>query len=312
MTKDFLNRNIITNLRFDILRNISLFVGVVIIFGCTSPSDAISQPEVEEPVLPEMPTQEEADFLHKIDLNNWKVTLPIGNPTEVEPPDILDYANNPLVKDFMYDDSSDSSLVFYTYPGSTTQNSSYSRTELREQMVPGSNSVNWKFSDGGVMEGELALEDISKDSDGKFHRTMVMQIHGRLSNLQRDLIGASSNNAPPILKVYWQNGRVRLLTKKLKDPNVSDLDILKTSSWTDDDGHYFDKVVDNGKFKLKIEASLGKLVVTFNDAETKVYEGADWERWDVFENYFKAGNYLQTTDEGASASVKYYSLEVSH
>ena len=36
-----------------------------------------------------------ADYkLPNIDLNNWKVTLPIGNPTEVKPPAILDYANN--------------------------------------------------------------------------------------------------------------------------------------------------------------------------------------------------------------------------
>lgn len=303
---------VISKLRFDVLRIISLILGVIITFSCTSPNDVISQPDMNEPILPEMPSQDEVGFLHNVDLNNWKVTLPIGNPTEVEPPAILDYANNQLLKDFMYDDASDSSLVFYTYPGSTTQNSSYSRTELREQMVPGSNSVNWKFSDGGVMEGVLALDDISKDAEGKFHRTMVMQIHGRLSNQQRDIIGASSNNAPPILKVYWQKGRVRLLTKKLKDPDVSDLDILKTSSWTDDEGHYFDEVVDNGRFKLKIEASFGKLVVTFNDSETKVYEGPDWERWDVFENYFKAGNYLQTIDEGAFSKVKYYSLEVKH
>ena len=32
----------------------------------------------------------------------------------------------------------------------------------------------------------------------------------------------------------------------------------------------------------------------------------------VFENYFKAGNYLQSKDEGAFATVKYYDLEVSH
>ena len=34
--------------------------------------------------------------------------------------------------------------------------------------------------------------------------------------------------------------------------------------------------------------------------------------WSVFENYFKAGNYLQTTDEHAFSKVKYYFLEISH
>jgi len=76
-------------------------------------------------------------FLPHIDLKNWKVTLPIGDgsPIEVKPPEILNYATNPELKDFMYNDSTDGSLVFYTYPGgATTTNSSYPRTELRELM----------------------------------------------------------------------------------------------------------------------------------------------------------------------------------
>lgn len=268
-------------------------------------------PSVDPDPIVDMPVDNSSNIAD-IDLSNWKVTLPVGDPTEVEPPEILDYANNPLLKDFMYDDTSDASLVFYTYPGETTQNSSYSRTELREQLVPGSNSVNWKFSDTGIMEGELALKEISKDASGKFHRTMVMQIHGRLSNAQRDLIGESSNNAPPVLKVYWQNGRVRVVTKVLKNGGVSDTGILKKDAWTDGEGHYFEEVVNNAKFKVKIEASFGKMSITLNDSETKVYESSDLERWDVFENYFKAGNYLQTTDAGAFARVHYYSLEVKH
>ncbi len=32
----------------------------------------------------------------------------------------------------------------------------------------------------------------------------------------------------------------------------------------------------------------------------------------IFENYFKAGNYFQTRDEGAHATVKYFNLDVSH
>ena len=35
------------------------------------------------------------------------------------------------------------------------------------------------------------------------------------------------------------------------------------------------------------------------------------QKWGVFENYFKAGNYLGTNDSGAFARVKYYNLELS-
>ncbi len=253
------------------------------------------------------------DFkLPEIDLSNWKVTLPIGNPTEVEPPEVLEYATNETLKPFMYNDSINGALVFYTYPGSTTANSSYSRTELREQMVPGSNSTNWRFEQGGRMKGTLQLDEISKESSGKFHRTMIMQIHGRLTNQQRDLIGEDDNNAPPVLKILWDKGRVRVKTKVLKDINVDDVEILKTSSWTDDDGFFFEQEVNNDQFTLEIIASDGRLEVVLNDNERKIYEGIDLERWGVFENYFKAGNYLQTIDEGAFARVKYYDLTVSH
>ncbi|MBP9600186.1 MAG: polysaccharide lyase family 7 protein, partial [Lutibacter sp.] len=79
--------------------------------------------------------------LPTINLSNWKVTLPIGSPTEVLPPAILNYGTNAILKPFFYNDSIKGAVVFYTYPGATTTNTSYSRTELREQMVPGSNST---------------------------------------------------------------------------------------------------------------------------------------------------------------------------
>ena len=43
-----------------------------------------------------------------------------------------------------------------------------------------------------------------------------MQIHGRLSDVQRKLIGAKDNNAPPILKIYWYKGLIRVKSKYLK------------------------------------------------------------------------------------------------
>ncbi len=274
------------------------------------------KPEMERPAnapSEEAELMEGVDyFLPRIDLSHWKVTLPIGNPTEVSPPEILNYANNELLKKFMYNDSTDASLVFYTYPGASTANSSYSRTELREQMVPGSNNTNWTFKQGGRMKGTLAVSDISKDAKGDYHRTIIMQIHGRLTNAQRDMIGQKDNNAPPVLKIYWQNGKVRVKTKELKNVNTTEPEILHEEAWTDDDGHTFSETVGNEKFTLEVIASDGRLEVILNESESVVYDGVHMQKWGVFENYFKAGNYLQTKDTGASAKVKYYSLKVSH
>ena len=254
-------------------------------------------------------------FLPNIDLKKWKVTLPIGDgsPTEVKPPEILNYATNPVLKDFMYNDSTDGTLVFYTYPGGvTTTNSSYPRTELRELMDGASASVNWTFAEGGRMKGTLSVPEISKDAGGNFHQTIIMQIHGRLTNAQKNLIGASDNNAPPMLKIYWNNKKIRVKTKELKNLNASNTEILETNAWGNDDGFYFEEEVGHEKFTLEIIASEGRMEIILNDSESKVYDGIHMEKWGVFENYFKAGNYFQTTSDGAFAIVKYYDLEVSH
>lgn len=272
----------------------------------------IPPPTVEEPEEPGELVEGVDYFLPQIDLSNWKVTLPIGNPTEVEPPAILDYATSDLLQPFMYNDSTDASLVFYTYPGASTANSSYSRTELREQMVPGSNSTNWTFAEGGRMKGRLAMDEISQQSNGDYHRTIIMQIHGRLTNEQRDLIGEDDNNAPPMLKIYWQDSRIRVKTKQLKDLNASDTEILHTSAWEDDDGFYFAENVGFEPFTLEIIASNGRMEIILNDTESVVYEGIHIEKWGIFENYFKAGNYLSTLNVEAFSKVKYYELEVTH
>lgn len=270
----------------------------------------------EDNAEPEIPIIERRFTLPDIDLSNWKVTLPVprsdGKPLEVEPPQILNYATDETLLPFMYNDSTDGSLVFYAYPESSTTNSSYSRTELREQMEPGSNNTNWTFGQGGRMKGTLSVPEISSESGGDRHRTIIMQIHGRLTNEQRDLIQEDDNNAPPVLKIYWQDGRVRVKTKVLKDVNTSDTEILKTSAWEDDEGRYFAEVVGTEQFTLEVIISDGRMEVKMNDSESFVYDGIHMEKWGVFENYFKAGNYLQTSDANAFARVKYYSLEISH
>jgi len=249
-----------------------------------------------------------------IDLSNWKVTLPIGNPKpiNVNPPEILDYANNPVLQKYMYNDPEDGALVFFACPGSTTKNTKYSRCELREQLVPGKNNVNWTFKEGGRMKATIAIDEISKNEKGKYDKVIVLQIHGRLSNEQKKKIGKDDNDAPPIMKIYWNNGKIRLKSKYLKDPNAADDEILRKDAWGNDDGYNFPKKVGFEKFTLEIIASEGKMKVILNDKYSKVYKGLDMKRWGVFENYFKAGNYLASKNEKAFAKVKFYDLKVTH
>ena len=251
-----------------------------------------------------------------IDLTHWKVTIPTpradGKAMEVSPPEIFDYANNEALKEFMYNDSTDGSIVFHAYPGSTTANTKYSRTELREQMESGSNSRNWTFKEGGRMKVKMSVPQVSKDENGKYHKIIIAQIHGRLSNEQKKLIGQKDNNAPPILKIYWHRGKIRVKTKVLKNPKATDLEILDKKAWGDDEGYNFEIPVDKKIFTLEIIVSEGRMEVVLNGFQKAVYKGIDIDRWGIFENYFKVGNYLQTRDKAAFGKVKIYELEVSH
>ncbi|NRD18860.1 polysaccharide lyase family 7 protein [Winogradskyella eckloniae] len=255
--------------------------------------------------------------LPNIDLSHWKVTLPVtndkGKPYEIDPPEILDFANNDVAKPYMYIDSTKGAIVFHAMPTeSKTKNTKYTRSELREQMVPGENNVNWTFADGGKMRGKIQMDEVSKDDEGKYHRVIIMQIHGRLTNEQRDLIGEDDNNAPPILKIYWDKGKIRIKSKVLKDLSASDTEILHEDAWDNDEGFNFEQEVGFRKFTLEVQVSDGKMLIILNDTEYKAYEGIHIKRWGVFENYFKAGNYFQSRDEGAYAKVRFYELEVSH
>lgn len=255
--------------------------------------------------------------LPEIDLSHWKVTLPVNNeegkPYEISPPEILDFASNEVAKPYMYIDSTKGAIVFHAMPtDSKTKNTKYTRSELREQMVPGDNNTNWTFKDGGIMKGKLAMDEVTRDKDGKYHRVIIMQIHGRLTNEQRDLIGEDDNNAPPILKIYWDKGKIRVKTKVLKNLNASETEILHEDAWDNDEGFNFKQEVGFRKFTLEVKVSDGKMVIILNNSEYKVYEGIHMKKWGIFENYFKAGNYFQSRDEGAYAKVRFYELEVSH
>jgi hypothetical protein len=255
--------------------------------------------------------------LPKIDLSNWKVTLPVtnekGKPYEISSPEILDFAKNKIAKPYMYIDSTKGAIVFHAMPtNSKTRNTKYTRSELREQMVPGDNNTNWTFADGAYMKGKLSMDKTTRDSDGKYHRTIIMQIHGRLTNEQRDLIGEDDNNAPPILKIYWDKGKIRVKTKMLKNLNATYKEMLHEDAWDNDRGFNFEQKVGFRKFTLEVKVSDGKMVIILNKNEYKVYKSIHIKKWGIFENYFKAGNYFQSRDKGSFSKVKFYELEVSH
>lgn len=298
-----------------------LVVSLVIVFftvNATCQTKASSMTDSDKKIEKKHNKKRKKYKLPDIDLSNWSVTTPAlnlktGKATSVEPPEILSYATDERLIPYMYNDSTSGALVFYAFPsGATTTNTKYTRCELREQIEPGNNKVNWTFAQGGTMKGELAMDEVTRDSEGKYHKVIIMQIHGVLTDEQRDLIGQKDNNAPPILKIYWQDGKIRVKTKELKNLNATEEEMLHEDAWGDDDGYTFKEPVGFKKFTLEVKVSDGKLVVVLNNHDYKVYENVHMRKWGIFENYFKAGNYFQSTDKGAYAKVKYYELQVSH
>ena len=275
-----------------------------------------------EPNIPDENTNPpEVQSYADIPLNNWKVTLPVdenndGSPDEYAAAQIQNggYRNIAGVKPFMYDDISDQSLVFYAFPSTSTSNSDYSRTELREMMNPTNTKTNWTLSKGGTMQGKLKVDSTTPDtsnSGNSFHRVIVMQIHGIISQADMAKYGFSSNAAPPLLKMFWIDGRLKAYKKTLVNNTTTGLDLYSSSSaiWTDI-SHDFGNV-GYDPFEIKIIATAGKLEVTVNSNNTHVFQDISLAKW-PFENYFKAGNYLITTDPAAKSTVKYYNLKVTH
>lgn len=296
---------------------VSFLLIVFLILNATAQNKKSSVTESDVKVEKRNKKKKKKVKLPKIDLNHWKVTIPEGQgkggAISVSPPEILDYATNEVLKPFMYNDSVAGAIVFHAYPtDATTANTKYSRSELREQMEPGNDNVNWTFAQGGTLKAKMAMKEVSQDAKGKYHKVIIAQIHGRLTNEQRDLIGQKDNNAPPMLKIYWQDGKIRVKTKVLKFSGVGPEGILHKEAWTDDKGRTFKDEVGFRKFTIEVKVSDGKMVVSLNKNEFFVYDNTSIKRWGIFENYFKVGNYFQTRDKGAFAKVKVYELSAEH
>jgi len=255
-----------------------------------------------------------------INFSNWKVTLPVdennnGKPDEYQPNVLIDFGYQALeaVKPYMYDDIEDSSLVFYTFPDVSTTNSSYSRTELRELINPSNSRENWSLLKGGEMKGRLKVGDVSENtqSNDDYHKVIVMQIHGIISLEDMATHGFSSNNGPPLIKIYWKDGYVWCHKKSLKDESTNGDDLLETSNstWTDIKVNL--GFVGYEAFDFRITATDAKIEIQLNQDTPYIYQDISLDKW-PYENYFKAGNYLTTTDSNAFSYVKYYTLSITH
>lgn len=294
------------------------FVFNVLIFNCSKNNVIDNQNENNEEVIEEI--EDEIVEFADIDFSNWKVTLPVdednnGRPDEYQPSQLINFGYQTLeaVQPFMYDDTTDTSIVFYTYPDVSTTNSSYSRTELRELINTSNSGENWTLLQGGEMIGSLKVLDVSENTESQddYHKVIVMQIHGIISEEDMDAYGFTGNNGPPLIKIYWKDGYIWCHKKSLVDESTEGDDLFDVYNGTWADIKVNLGYVGNETFNFRITASDAMIEVQLNEDESYIYQDISLEKW-PFENYFKAGNYLTTTDNGAYSYVKYYDLTITH
>ncbi len=243
-----------------------------------------------------------------IDLTHWKLELPTGYTATKRK--LSNFQEDSFAKPFFYLDSLDGALVMKAYPAQGTSTLKYTKTALREQIESGTSSKNWTLSQGATLRATFQVTEISK-KEKKYHRTLLFQIQGTTSGSQKESLDLDKNVSVPLLSIFWQDERIRIVRKKLIDASASGNDLINKDAWENDPGLYFNKKVGFEKSTIEIIVSDGKIEVRLNDEKPIVYHDASIKKW-PFENYFNAGNYLQTKDPGSFSTVKYYELEVNH
>lgn len=245
---------------------------------------------------------------YNIDLTNWKLELPSGYTASEWK--LSNFEKDRFAKPFFYVDPDDKAFVFEAYPVEGTSTAQYTKNMLREQMKPGSSSVNWTLERGGTLEADFQVVEVSKEGRN-YHEILLFQIQGRTSDEQTETLGLDKNTGPPFIKIFWDNGEIKVVRKVLKDFNTLGNALLMKDAWKDDKDKSFRRDIDFERAKIRITAKKGKVEMQLNNQRPIVFDDINVKQW-YFENYFVAGNYLQTKEQSAKSIVKFYDLQVHH
>lgn len=223
----------------------------------------IAQTTADEKVLP----------AQKLDLSNWKLTLPTSLTKSAEASEITQPALASFqAADCFFVNASGDAVVFRAHCGGvTTKGSSYPRCELREMQADGRKEADWATSDRKLHAIELTMA-ITHLPSVKSH-VVCAQIHDE----ENDVL------------------MVRLEKSKLLVERTGADDILldpKYSLAT--------------PFTLRIEAAEGKVRLWYNQ-ELKM----DW-RVDSQGCYFKAGCYTQSNVKKGDAAEDFAEVLIYH
>ena len=257
------------------------------------------------------------------DLSYWKLTRPNGTERDEDA-----LTNGYYKAGEFYTDTITGAMVFWCpNRGSTTPNTNFSRTELREMIRRGDTSIstqginknNWVFSSStmenqeaaggvdGVMTATLQVDHVSLTSNEfrKVGRTIVGQIH-------------ASDDEP--CRLYYRklpdntNGSIYFAHEPTTGPEQW-YDMIGSRSDSQPDP--VDGIALGEQFSYEIKVVGNLLTVTImREGKPDVVQEVDMTNSGFADDwmYYRAGNYNQNDagDPDEFAQVSFYALDVTH
>lgn len=229
------------------------------------------------------------------DLSHWKLQLPvdsngtnIGNASEQSITQLA--AGYQSV--YFYTATNDGAMTFWAPDdGATTSGSTHPRSELREELVPGSTSVNWTANGIHVLNVTCVVSNVPSDTK----KVCIGQAHEQVSG---------GPTAVPMVMIMFYNNTV--YADIWPDGNVDNSSAYQYGSFNLGTTITYKMAFTNGVLSLTV----GNSNRTFN------FFGSGYANWQTNTVYFKAGDYNQTTDTCScwndGAKVAMYALTRFH
>lgn len=254
-----------------------------------------------DPLLAQRPLRPDAAPSENFDLHHWKLTLPSGD--EVSSAELNAGFQR---SDSFHTDPASGGLVFRTPNiAGRTDSSQYSRTELREMLMPDGPADapenNWTAAQGGTLGARLRVDAVSTSgAPAKLGRIVIGQIHGPRTEVVRLYFEKKPDEA---------KGRVYVATEQLQsgDSTFSGDIVGNAGGRGIALGETFDYRIELQQLELRI-------TVLQRDEPAAVLVHSIDPQYDGLPLYFKAGVYNQnnTGDPSDAAQATFMALEASH
>jgi hypothetical protein len=224
------------------------------------------------------------------DLSMWELQLPIGSPGDptIIAPAALDGPKG-FTDAYFFTDKTDGAMTFFDpEDGVMTANSDYPRSELREMNADGT-EANWPIAGTNTLSATLEVPQVPD-------HVCIGQIHigSAIST------GLAASTKPLLELYYYASGEIDL---GIEDSPAGSQTV-----------HSIATVPLGTKLTYVIELTgAGAITLTLNGTPAMFTMPSSFVGYGM---YFKAGDYDQTADADAGATVgatvKFYALQVSH